>query len=292
MIVAHRNKIVEMFLNDAISNKEDATLVKVKGQASEIAKVIKGNSMYYDLIYLEISSTYDTKQIKELIKLETSEVRLILMYDSLDEYRKAKSFLESKQVDVQAVSFSTIKKERVMIYLTEIFRKIYSKKFKNKLIERIYQYLLYKSKINAEIAKIASFRTIKDVETYTSRKFRIRPSNFAENVLYRKNKKEVCEFILENESNLNYLIVILSNYVSGILDTYEIVRENKLTLGTVSEVYLDNKDISKRMSFKEFKNNVIGCLTFDYAYLFLLNEKIGQAKTKIQKQLLLLELIK
>lgn len=289
MIIAHNNKIVNMFIEDSIAKKEDSVLVNASQNSSSDGN--SSYSMYYDTTYMAIALSYDIRVIESYSNKEDDSIRYVLLFDNLRDCEKAARLLKKKNKQYQKITLLSIKEDIVLFYLSKLFKETYYRNFKNELIARIYKYILYKSKVNYEIAKIASLRTIKEVKDYTTLQFRVTPNNFARNVLDKANTREVYEFVYNNKSNINYLIAILFSYVENCLKVYKVIKDNNLTMGTLGKFYTEDKQIAEYYTFAEFKQYYKTSQSYEYLYLIKLHEKLKQARSRIEKQLVILELI-
>lgn len=290
MIVVHHNSITEKFVQDSLAKIPNVN-VSICNRDEEIETLCKGKNMYYDLIFIEVNISYDYKRIQALIKKESEELQLILMFDNLDDYRKCILMLKKKNVDYKGISIKSIKEEIVEKYLIDIFNRQHNLSLKNSAIKTIYKYLLYKSNISKEISNLASLRTEAKIKKYISDSYKISASTFAHSLLLKKNPERVYRFVLENVASLNYLMAILSNYVDSCLETYEIMYDNKLTKSTAGNYYVDDMKLNGNKRYSQFMEEIDMCQTLGYRKLYILKQACIKANTKFKKQRLLLELI-
>lgn len=279
-----------MFIKESLSKKE-VMYKEIRLEDINQVEKIRTSIMYYDKVFIGICMGYDYRKLMELQSLEDKDIKLILLFDNVNDCAKSTSVLNRKDIKHILVSIKTIDEVKVKIYLDRYFSDMFSRSFSEKDIDSLYKYLFYKSNLNKELDTIGNMKTLKSIRDYIKYTSRVTPNTFAFRLLTGKIDREMYDFLLENSYRVNYLVAILSNTLDRCIKLYGLLKTSEYSSLGASEIYVNDDNINKKMKITEYRKCLELLKVRDFDYLYKLKMDISEASTKFKKQSIILGLI-
>lgn len=289
MIIAHRNKITEYFCKKILA-KDEVIYIEKKMSEKDDIQLLKQYIMYYDKVVIGVSCPYDYFKLIDIYKLEDDDIRLILWFDDYSEYSKTCGLFTKKEIKYSKLCISTIEPSKLHQIFSKFMEEVYRKKYTDSEVVSICNYLKYKHNVNKELSALASIKTKKDLKEYLSKDYTITPNNFSYHLLMKTKTKPLATFLQEYKYNMNYIITILDNYIDKCMVLYGCIKQSQIAQMDLFTIIKDEK-LLKDTSVKDINNMKRVLERYSYNTLYCIKEKIDQAVSRLDKQIIVMELL-
>lgn len=290
MLVLLQNKITSRYLDTILSGKDNLVL-NVSLDDTEVSEKIESQMMYYDKAIIKVQFKKEYNLLSGILERDTSEVKVVLCVSDMFEKAYINNLLERKKKAYKTLTLKSIPEATCKVIISDIFQELYDKTFKDDVIEILYNHLKYSSKVDSELRILSRFSTLKELRNYIKQSKKIRNNTYVYKLLTHDKSSALGSFLIQNLNNLNYIFKILENFVDSYLSLYPFIHSGELRESTIKDFLKDRTDKYKNYLPSQLKQYIGIGTKLSYESMFILNKRIKQSKSRLDKLMIYKELL-